>query len=72
MAADTPPGVDYNPGANISVSLMATMPQTVLVQAVQRGHGGRPVGEADVGRRVRDVVDQFGVSWMVNITEQGG
>jgi PhnB protein len=74
MCSDTPPGMPYNPGDNISVSLSGDDEDL-------RGHfdklseGGNvpvPLDKQMWGDEFGMVVDQFGVAWMVNITQAGG
>lgn len=58
MGADTPPGMQHNPGTNFSVSLSGddeTELRGYWDKLSMRRHGGRADGEADVGRRVRHV-----------------
>ena len=58
MAADTPPGMEHNPGKNISVSLSGDDGDLLRGYWDQLSNGWQRVGsprEADVGRRVRDV-----------------
>ena len=52
MAADTPPGMEHNPGTNMAVSLSgddARAAARLLGQAVQRRQRVGPAREADVG-----------------------
>jgi PhnB protein len=74
MCSDTPPGMPYNPGDNISVSLSGDDEEL-------RGHfdklseGGNvpvPLDKQMWGDEFGMAVDQFGVAWMVNITQAGG
>ena len=58
MAADTPPGMDHNPGTNIAVSLSGDDPDELHGYWDRLADGGQvqvPAREADVGRRVRHV-----------------
>ena len=58
MGADTPEGMPYNPGDNITVSLSGDDGEELRgywAQAVRRRHRDHAAGEADVGRRVRHV-----------------
>ena len=71
MGADTPPGMDHNPGDDIAISLSGDD------AAELRGYWER-LSEAGVvwsalekqvwGDEFGMCVDQFGIRWMVNIT----
>ncbi|WP_426002739.1 VOC family protein [Paenarthrobacter sp. NyZ202] len=72
MAADTPNGMDYNPGNNMSVSLSGESAD----EAELRGYwdklsdGGTvtmPLEQAPWGDSFGMCVDKFGIAWMVNI-----
>ncbi|WP_416416187.1 VOC family protein [Paenarthrobacter aromaticivorans] len=72
MAADTPNGMDYNPGNNISVSLSG-QPED---EGELRGYwdkladGGTvtmPLESAPWGDTFGMCVDKFGIAWLVNI-----
>ncbi|MGO4249078.1 VOC family protein [Paenarthrobacter sp. RAF54_2] len=72
MAADTPNGMDYNPGNNISVSLSGQSED----EAELRGYwdkladGGTvtmPLESAPWGDTFGMCVDKFGIAWLVNI-----
>jgi PhnB protein len=70
MASDTPPGMEYNPGTNISVSLSGDDGDEL------RGYWEKLSGSGDVtvplekqmwGDEFGSCVDRFGISWLVNI-----
>ena len=70
MAADTPPGQDYNPGDNISISLSGDDGDEL------RGYWGKlsasgkvsvPLEKQVWGDEFGMCTDQFGISWLVNI-----
>lgn len=72
MGADTPPGMEHNPGTNIAVSLSGDDADEL------RGYWERlsAVGTVSVpletqmwGDEFGACVDQFGISWMVNISQ---
>ena len=70
MAADTPPGMDHNPGTNIAVSLSGDdggRAARLLGQAVGRWPGPVPLEKQMWGDEFGMCVDQFGIGWMVNI-----
>lgn len=71
MASDTPPGMEYKPGENITVSLSGDD------GALLRGYWEGLSAGADVrvplekqmwGDEFGQLVDRFGISWMVNIS----
>lgn len=73
MGADTPDGMEYNPGTNMSISLSGDD------EAELRGYWdglsagatiAMPLEKAPWGDTFGMLVDKFGVSWMVNITGQ--
>jgi PhnB protein len=70
MAADTPPGMERNPGNNIAVSLSGDDADEL------RGYWEKLSGDGTVlvplekqmwGDEFGQCVDQFGIGWMVNI-----
>ena len=73
MAADTPDGMDYRPGANFSMSLSGDN-EIELKHYFEKlsagGMVGMPLEKAPWGDTFGMCTDQFGVNWMVNITGQ--
>jgi PhnB protein len=69
MAADTPPGMEHRPGSSITVSLSGD--EEVLRQyfnaLAEGGEVGTPLEKQMWGDEYGDLVDRFGVSWMVNL-----
>jgi PhnB protein len=72
MGADTPPGMEHKPGNNIAVSLSGDDAEEL------RGYWGHLSGSGSVsvplekqmwGDEFGMCEDQFGISWMVNITQ---
>ncbi|BCB88488.1 VOC family protein [Phytohabitans suffuscus] len=72
MASDTPPGMELNPGNNITVSLSGDDGDQL------HGYWDRLSGEGTVtiplekqmwGDEFGQCVDRFGILWMVNITQ---
>ncbi|NYG06977.1 PhnB protein [Phycicoccus badiiscoriae] len=70
MAADTPPGMDYDPGSNIAISLSGDDGDEL------RGYWDKLSGDGTVrvplekqmwGDEFGMCTDQFGIGWMVNI-----
>ena len=70
MAADTPPGMEYNPGTNIAVSLSGDDADELRGYWEKLSDGGTvsvPLEKQMWGDEFGMCVDQFGISWMVNI-----
>jgi PhnB protein len=75
MGADTPPGMEHNPGNNITVSLSGDDADEL------RGYWGRlsdggtvtvPLEKQMWGDEFGMCVDRFGIAWMVNIAGSQG
>ena len=72
MGADTPPGMDRNPGDNITVSLSGDDAETLRGYWDKLSGSGKvimPLEKQMWGDEFGQCVDQFGVPWMVNITQ---
>ena len=70
MGADTPPGMEHNPGDNIAVSLSGDDDAELRGYWEQLSDGGTvsvPLEKQMWGDEFGACVDQFGISWMVNI-----
>ena len=70
MAADTPPGMPFQPGNNISVSLSGDDRDELMGYWTKLAEGGQtpvPMEKQMWGDEFGMCVDKFGVSWMVNI-----
>jgi PhnB protein len=70
MAADTPPGMEHNPGKNISVSLSGDDGDLLRGYWDQLSNGGSvsvPLEKQMWGDEFGMCEDQFGITWMVNI-----
>ncbi len=70
MASDTPPGMPYNPGNNMSISLSGYNEQEL------RGYWDKlsanativmPLEKAPWGDIFGMLTDKFGIQWMVNV-----
>ena len=70
MGADTPTGMEFSPGGNVSVSLSGED------EAELRGYWDKlaegatitmPIDKAPWGDTFGMLTDQFGISWLVNI-----
>jgi len=72
MAADTPTGMEHNPGTNISVSLSgddAADLRRYWDKLAAAGTVSIPLEKQMWGDEFGICVDQFGITWMVNITQ---
>ena len=70
MAADTPPGQEYNPGTNISVSLSGDDGDELRGYWEQLSDGGTvavPLEKQMWGDEFGMCIDRFGITWLVNI-----
>jgi PhnB protein len=70
MASDTPPGMEYKPGTNISVSLSGDDAAELHRYWEKLSAGGTvsmPLEKQMWGDEFGSCVDQFGIGWMVNI-----
>ncbi|HKE51187.1 MAG TPA: VOC family protein [Actinomycetes bacterium] len=73
MASDTPPGMEYKPGDNISISLSgddAGELHGYWDQLASKGTVTMPLEKQAWGDEFGMVLDQFGITWMVNIGQQ--
>ncbi len=72
MASDTPQGMTYNPGENISVSLSGN-DEELRGYYEKLSDGGKvmmPLEKQAWGDEFGMVSDKFGINWMVNISSQ--
>ena len=70
MGADTPTGMDHNPGTNIAVSLSGDDSDELRGYWERLSEGGTisvPLEKQMWGDEFGMCVDQFGISWLVNI-----
>jgi PhnB protein len=70
MAADVPPGMEHNPGASISISLSGDEEEKLRGYWQRLSAGGTvtvPLEKQMWGDEFGMCLDQFGVSWLVNI-----
>ncbi len=70
MASDTPEGMEYRPGRNISVSLSGDDEPELRGYWEKLADGGTvemPLEKQMWGDYFGSCVDRFGISWMVNI-----
>lgn len=72
MGADTPPGMEHNPGTNVVVSLSGDAADELRGYWEKLSAGGTvsvPLEMQMWGDEFGACVDRFGISWMVNITQ---
>ncbi len=70
MASDTPNGMDFHPGNNISVSLSGDNEAELKTYFTRLSAGGKitmPLEKAAWGDSFGMCTDKFGISWLVNI-----
>jgi PhnB protein len=70
MASDTPPGMEYKPGDNISISLSgddAGELRGYWDKLASNGTVTMPLEKQMWGDEFGSCVDQFGITWLVNI-----
>ncbi|MGH3367993.1 MAG: VOC family protein [Nocardioidaceae bacterium] len=75
MGADTPPGMEHNPGNNIAVSLSGDNGGELRGYWEKLSAGGAvsvPLEKQMWGDEFGMCVDRFGISWMVNISQPQG
>ncbi|TGA95949.1 VOC family protein [Streptomyces sp. MZ04] len=75
MAADTPPGMQHNPGTNFSVSLSGDDESELRGYWEKLSAGGTvavPMEKQMWGDVFGMCTDRFGIPWMVNISEPQG
>ena len=72
MCADTPPGMEHQPGNTIAVSLSEDDGDDLRGYCDQLSGGGTvtiPLDKQMWGDEDGMCTDQFGISWMVNISQ---
>ncbi len=72
MGADSPPGMEHHPGDNVAVSLSGDDTDELRGYWAKLSDGGTvsvPLEKQMWGDEFGACVDQFGVSWMVNIVQ---
>jgi len=72
MAADTPPGMDHQPGNNMAVSLSGDDADELRGYWEQLSSSGTvsvPLEKQMWGDEFGMCEDRFGIAWMVNITQ---
>lgn len=76
MASDTPPGMEYRPGQNISVSISGPAADGATLrgywEALSAGGSiGVPLEKQPWGDEMGACVDRFGIAWLVDIVAEG-
>ena len=72
MASDTPPGMDFNPGNNITISLSGDDEQELRGYWEKLSEGANvimPLEKQMWGDVYGQCTDKFGVQWMVDIAQ---
>jgi PhnB protein len=72
MGADTPPGMDYSPGTNITISLSgddADELRGYWQKLSESGTVSVPLEKQMWGDEFGACTDQFGIGWLVNIAQ---
>jgi len=72
MGADTPPGMEYSPGTNFGVSLSGDDAEELCGYWDKLSAGGTvtvPMEKQMWGDEFGMCLDQFGIAWMVNISQ---
>jgi len=75
MASDLPPGAEHKPGENIAVSLSGDDASELRGYWEKLSAGGTitaPLEKQMWGDEFGMCADQFGIAWMVNISQSGG
>ena len=75
MASDTPPGMPYEPGTNIAVSLSGDDGDDLRGWWAALCEGGTvtvPLEKQMWGDEFGSCTDRFGIGWLVNISEPTG
>jgi PhnB protein len=69
MGSDTPPGMEYTPGTNITVSLSGDDGELrgYWEKLIDGGTVSVPLEKQMWGDEFGACVDRFGIPWMVNI-----
>ena len=72
MCADTPEGMDYNPGTNITISLSGDDAEELRGYWAKLSESGTvnvPLEKQMWGDEFGQCQDKFGIGWMVNIVQ---
>jgi PhnB protein len=72
MVADTPQGMDHNPGTNIAISLSGDDADELHRYWAKLSDGGTvsvPLEKQMWGDEFGMCADRFGINWMVNVSQ---
>ena len=72
MASDTPPGMEYHPGTNVSISLSGDDADDLRAYWAKLSNGGTvtmPLEKQMWGDEFGSCVDRYGVNWLIDIGE---
>lgn len=75
MASDTPPGMEHNPGTNITISLSGEDAAELRGYWDALGDGATvtvPLEKQMWGDEFGSLIDKFGIGWLVNISSLQG
>lgn len=75
MGADTPPGMQHNPGTNLSISLSGDDTDALRLWWAALADGGTvavPLEKQMWGDEFGMCTDRFGIGWMVDIGASNG
>jgi PhnB protein len=75
MASDTPPGMDFTPGSQITVSLSGDEVDDLTAYFNALAEGGKitmPLEKQMWGDHYGALTDRFGIAWMANISVPSG
>ncbi|GGJ87048.1 VOC family protein [Pilimelia anulata] len=70
MASDTPPGMEYKPGTNVTISLSGDDADELRGYWAKLSESGTvtvPLEKQMWGDEFGSVTDRFGIGWLVNI-----
>lgn len=73
MAADTPPGMEFSPGSQITISLSGDEDKLrdYFAKLAEGGTVGMPLEKQVWGDEFGQLTDKYGVGWLVNIGTGG-
>ena len=72
FASDTPDGMEYKPGNNISISISGTEADELKGYWAGLSNGATvtvPFGKQPWGDEFGMLIDKFGIAWMVNLSD---